>query len=168
MARSTTAASPAQAAPRPLTTHALCLISGATRGMLRLYESVGLIAPPQRNAAGYRHFAQDTVSRLLAIRYMKEIGFSLREIALLLAEHDQGELDPARLRELAQEQILEIDARTARLQLVRRYMVAVAEGNTTLIDDPECSFLLDFLSTSGHSPAPKNRGSNALEEKATW
>ena len=136
----------------PLTTRAVCLAAGATRGMLRLYEHDRLIAAPQRSAAGYRHYPPDTVARLLAIRALKEIGFSLREIALLLAERDQGDLDPTRLRELAHAQIAAIDARVARLQLVRRYVKAVADGDTQLIDDPECSFLADFLA-AGDTPA---------------
>ena len=39
-----------------------------------------------------------------------------------------------------------IDTRIARLAMVRSYMAAVAAGDTALIGDPECSFLLDFLS----------------------
>ena len=89
----------------------------------------------QRSAAGYRHYPPDTVARLLAIRALKEIGFSLREIALLLAERDHGALDPTRLRAMAHDQVAAIDGRIARLQLVRRYLKTVAEGDVQLIDE---------------------------------
>ena len=62
--------------PSPLTTARLCATTGATRGMLRLYEAEGLLAAPQRSAAGYRHFPADTVDRVRAIFLLKELGFS--------------------------------------------------------------------------------------------
>ncbi len=151
-----------------LTTRAVCLAAGATRGMLRLYERDLLIAAPQRSAAGYRHYPPDTVARLLAIRALKEIGFSLREIALLLAERDHGELDPTRLRELADAQVAAIDARIARLQLVRRYLTAVAQGDTQLIDDPECSFLADFLAAGDPPLADAAPAPTRIEENRAW
>jgi MerR family transcriptional regulator, copper efflux regulator len=135
-----------------MTTAALCAAAQVTRGTLRLYESQGLIPPPKRSAAGYRHYPASEVMRLQAIRHLKEIGFTLKEIALLLDEREQGDLDPARVRELAQAQVLEIDARIARLQMVRQYVAMVADGNVDLIDDPDCNFLLDFMA-AGNSPA---------------
>jgi MerR family transcriptional regulator, copper efflux regulator len=134
--------------PRPLktlNTSALCQAAGVTRGMLRLYETEGVIAAPGRTPAGYRAYPADTVARLLAVRQLKEIGFTLREIALLLAEHDDGEIDAARLQELAREQLVAIDLRIARLEVVRGYVAQVAAGDAALINDPECSFLVAFL-----------------------
>lgn len=138
-----------------LSTSALCAAAGVTRGVLRLYEREGLIPPPKRTASGYRSYAAEEVLRLRAIRNLKEIGFTLKEIALLLDEHDHSRLDPVRLRELAQEQLGVIDTRIARLAMVRGYMAAVAAGDTALVSDPQCSFLLDFLAAgqSGHAPA---------------
>jgi MerR family copper efflux transcriptional regulator len=134
----------------PLTTTALCQHAGVTRGMLRTYEREGLLEPPPRSAAGYRLYAADTPARLTAIRQLKEVGFTLREIALLLAERDAGDIGPARLRRLAREQVAQIDQRIARLQVVREYVAAVAAGDTAVLDDPGCDFLLKFL---GATPA---------------
>ena len=150
-----TAARPARRAARgpqpgaPLTTARLSAATGASRGMLRLYEDEGLLPAPQRSAAGYRHFPADTVDRVRAIRLLKELGFTLRQIALLLAEGDEGHLDPARMQALAQAQLLQIDARIARLALVRQYVAAVAQGDAPrLVSDPDCRFLMDFLAAA--------------------
>ncbi len=133
----------------PLTTSRLCVATGASRGMLRLYEAEGLIPAPQRSAAGYRHYPADTVDRVRAIRLLKELGFTLRQIALLLAEGDDGGLDAARMQALAQAQLAQIDARMARLALVRQYVAAVAQGNAPqLASDPDCRFLVDFLAAA--------------------
>lgn len=151
------------AAPIHLSTHALCLAAGVSRGVLRLYEREGLLPSPVRSAAGYRQYPADEVLRLQAIRGLKELGFTLKEIALLLGEREAQAIDTARLQALAQAQLSAIDARITRLQLVRSYVATVASGDLSAIDDPECQFLLDFLGASAttagtrplHHTAPK-------------
>jgi MerR family transcriptional regulator, copper efflux regulator len=151
-------------AAAPLTTSALCQRSGVTRGMLRIYEREGLLPPPARLQSGYRNYAADTPARLEAIRQLKEVGFTLREIALLLAESDHGGLTPARLRKLAREQLTAIDQRIARLQVVRDHVAAVAAGNLAALDDPACDFLINFLAAGAAPAAPRTgRKPAALE-----
>ena len=136
-----------------LTTARLCAATSATRVMLRLYEAEGLLAPPARSAAGYRHYPADSVDRVQAIRLLKELGFTLREIALLLSERDEGAVDAARMQALAATQLAAIDARMARLALVRRYVAAVAAGDLSLLqDDAECQFLVDFMAAAPMAP----------------
>jgi MerR family copper efflux transcriptional regulator len=130
---------------RALTTALLCTTAQVTRGQLRIYEQQGLIAAPRRTAAGYRDYAPDTAARLQAIRQLKDIGFTLAEIALLLAESDEGQIDVPAVRELARQQLRSIDERIARLQLVRRYAAALAAGDMSALNDPECGFLVQFL-----------------------
>ncbi len=125
--------------------------------MLRLYEAEGLLGAPLRSATGYRHFAADAVDRVRAIRLLKELGFTLRQISLLLAEADDGPFDAHRIQALAQAQLAQIDARMARLALVRHYVAAVAQGHgESLMTDPDCRFLADFLAA-----APEPQGSTA-------
>ncbi len=131
--------------PGVLSSGALCRLAGVSRGTLRVYEREGLLGPPPRSAAGYRQFPADAVQRLQAIRQLKAVGFSLREIGWLMAERDDGALDAAALRRLAREQLGAIDGRIAQLQVVRELVAAVAGGDTALLDDPECGFLLRFL-----------------------
>ena len=125
--------------------------------MLRLYETEGLLGALQRSATGYRHFAADAIDRVRAIRLLKELGFTLRQISLLLAEADDGPFDAHKIQALAQTQLVQIDARMARLALVRHYLAAVAQGHgESLMTDPDCRFLADFLAA-----APEPEGSTA-------
>lgn len=133
----------------PLTTARLCAAAPATRGMLRLYEREGLISPPQRSDAGYRQDAHDTVDRVRAIRLLKDLGLSLREIALLLSESDADTLDTTRVQALAAAQLQQIDARLARLALLRSDLAPLAAGDFHALDaDADCRFLMDFLSAA--------------------
>jgi MerR family transcriptional regulator, copper efflux regulator len=130
------------------TTSALCLASNTTRGQLRLYERDGLLNPPERTRAGYRSYSADTVLRLKAIRELKELGLSLAEISALLSERDHGAIDEKILQARASQLVTELDARLARLRVVRDYVAAVAAGDMTAIDDPNCQFLAQFLAAT--------------------
>lgn len=157
-------ADPSAATP-PLSSGVLCKRAGVTRGMLRIYEREGLLGEPPRSAAGYRAYPADAVQRLLAIRQLKEVGFTLREIAFLLAERDIGRISPARIRQLAREQLGVIDQRIARLQVVREYAASVAAGDLSVLDDPECRFLLQFLAAGQPTPPPASPPAPASSRK---
>ena len=118
-----------------------------TRSTLRVYEREGVIQPPARQPGNhYRDYPADTVQRLEAVRQLKEIGFTLREIALLLSDRDAAPIEAETLRRLAVQQLEEIDRRIARLHAVREVVALVAAGDAHLIDDPDCRFLHRFLS----------------------
>lgn len=51
---------------------------------IRHYDEVGLVQPSARSAGGFRLYTVDDVERLLTIRRMKPLGFSLGEMAALL------------------------------------------------------------------------------------
>ena len=52
---------------------------------IRHYDDVGLVVPSARSAGGFRLYTGDDVARLIAIRRMKPLGFSLQEMRDLLA-----------------------------------------------------------------------------------
>lgn len=127
------------------TTSALCKAANVTRGQLRLYEDEGLIAPLCRTEAGYRQYGPDAADRLKAIMHMKELGFTLAEIALLLAERDDGALDAQAIQRLAGDVLTKIDARIAGLQFIRGYVAPVAVGDMSVMQDEDCNFLFEFM-----------------------
>jgi MerR family transcriptional regulator, copper efflux regulator len=152
-----TPASPAFPRAVPLTSGAVCAAAQVTRGQLRVYEREGLIPPPRRTGGGFRDYPADTVARLQAIRQLKEVGFTLAEIALLLAEGDAGQLDAARMQALAAQQLDVIDQRIGNLKVVRRFVAAVAGGDMTALNDPDCSFLVQFLASGSRRPRRPQR-----------
>ncbi len=127
------------------TTSALCKAANVTRGQLRLYETVGLIAPQSRTEAGYRQYGSDTLNRLKAIMHLKELGFTLAEIALLLADREYGVFDEPAIQRLAEEVLSKIDERIAGLQVIRGYVAPVAVGNMGVLEDEDCNFVIDFM-----------------------
>ena len=138
------------------TTSALCKAANVTRGQLRLYEDEGLITPQCRTEAGYRQYGTDTLDRLKAILHLKELGFTLAEIALLLSDRDNGELDAQAMVRLAGDVLSKIDERIAGLQVIRSYVAPVAVGDLSVLQDKDCNFVFEFM-TALSAQKPKRR-----------
>ncbi|MGN9842764.1 MerR family transcriptional regulator [Nonomuraea sp. H19] len=62
---------------------------------IRHYDEVGLVRPSARSQGGFRLYTEADVARLMVIRRMKPLGFTLEEMGELLAITDR--LDEAGL-----------------------------------------------------------------------
>jgi DNA-binding transcriptional MerR regulator len=62
--------------------------AGMSLRTIRHYDEVGLLVPSARTAGGFRVYTGDDLERLLVIRRMKPLGFSLEEMADLLVVVD--------------------------------------------------------------------------------
>lgn len=78
--------------------------TGLSAKALRLYEARGLLAPDARSASGYRLYGPPALARLAEIGVLKRAGFTLGEIAELLARKGSAvALIEARITALRQE-----------------------------------------------------------------
>src|SRR6478735_5649461 len=89
--------------PEPATMHigAVASRTGLSLRTLRHYDEVGLVRPSGRTDGGFRLYTEQDVERLLVVRRMKPLGFTLEEMADLLEISDRltaGDVD-SRLRE---------------------------------------------------------------------
>ncbi|WP_394213844.1 MerR family transcriptional regulator [Brachybacterium vulturis] len=73
---------------------------------LRHYDEIGLVRPFQRSEGGFRLYSEQDVERILLIRRMKPLDFTLEQMRELLdSTHDVAQPDPPaeareKLREL--------------------------------------------------------------------
>ncbi len=91
---------------------------------VRFYQRRGLMAEPDRNG-GVRRYDQTDLDRLRFIRSAQAGGFTLAEIAELLALDATEER--ARARELASRRIREIDEKIAALKAARKSLRRLAD-----------------------------------------
>ena len=100
---------------------------------IRFYERRGLLPAPPRSAAGYRRYPESTVQRLQFIHRAKALGFSLDEIATLLAlhentrDHSRGEV-----KTVADSKLTQIDQKIRDLERMRTALaklVAACSGH---------------------------------------
>ena len=95
---------------------------------LRHWEEVGLLTPSGRTDGGFRLYTDGDVEKILAIRRMKPLGFSLDEMKDALA-HLEALRDPAtdgavRERAVAHLAAVRADAGERRQKLVRQLEMA--------------------------------------------
>ena len=94
--------------------------TGKAPSAIRYYESVGLLPAPARES-GRRRYPVETVRTLAVIDTAQHAGLTLDEIRLLLEQPES-----ARLREIAQRKLPELDALIKRAQNTRRWLAAAA------------------------------------------
>jgi DNA-binding transcriptional MerR regulator len=88
-------------------------ISAAT---IRYYEQLGLITPPPRSRAGYRHYQDKTIEELRFIKKGQGLGFSLEEIGEILRISRAGAAPCARVIDLAERNLAAAEGRIRNLQ----------------------------------------------------
>lgn len=125
--------------------------SGVTAKMVRHYEAIGLLPPARRTDAGYRLYGADDVRVLQFIHRGRALGFSLEQIANLLALwRDQGRAS-ADVRRLALAHIDELDRKIAELEAMKRTLAALATSCHG--DGRSACPILDDLADAGHAGA---------------
>ena len=90
--------------------------SGVSAKMIRYYESIGLLPPADRTAAGYRIYSDADVHRLRFVRRARDLGFQMAEISELLGLWNDRSRHSADVRKLARTHIDELRGRMEQLQ----------------------------------------------------
>lgn len=101
--------------------------AGVTPKMLRHYERLGVVHPPDRSDGGHRLYGEHEVARFRFIRHARALGFSLKDIASLLESWGSDRVDQGlhaivkRQLDLLEERQREIDEmRTALSDMLSR------------------------------------------------
>ncbi|MCZ7566090.1 MAG: heavy metal-responsive transcriptional regulator [Burkholderiales bacterium] len=94
--------------------------AGIGAGTLRYYERLGLLPPANRTASGYRMYGAAAAQRLRFIRRAQALGFSLVEIAELLALSDNPRTRARDVKRATQAKIADIARRIEALERMRR------------------------------------------------
>ncbi|MEU4593768.1 MerR family transcriptional regulator [Micromonospora aurantiaca (nom. illeg.)] len=112
--------------------------AGVNVQTLRYYERRGLLPAPRRSPGGHRLYPAETVTLLRVVKAAQRLGFTLDEVADLLAagRHDAG------LRTRARDKLAEVERRLADLTAVRDTLrAAVSAGCDDLVtcaESPHC------------------------------
>jgi Cu(I)-responsive transcriptional regulator len=102
--------------------------SRVTAKMIRHYESIGLLPAARRSASGYRVYGSQDVRVLQFIHRSRALGFSLDQIADLLALWQDKGRASADVRRLARQHIDELDRKIAELESMKRTLASLADS----------------------------------------
>lgn len=117
--------------------------SGVSTKMIRYYERTGLIEPAERTASGYRLYTSRDVHDLQFIRRSRDLGFSVAQIANLLALWRDRDRASADVKALAIEHVAHLCEKVAELEAMIAALKHLAE-NCRNDDRPDCPILRDL------------------------
>ncbi len=117
--------------------------TGVSAKAIRYYESIGLIAAAHRAHSGYRVYGDHDVQTLRFIQRARGLGFSVGEVADLLALWRDSERHSAQVKALAGNHVAEIDRKIVGLRGMRdtlTYLMERCHGDAR----PDCPILDDL------------------------
>lgn len=121
--------------------------SGVSAKMIRHYEEIGLLPAPQRTSAGYRIYRPGDVHVLRFVKRARGLGFSMDEVARLLALWNDRRRASSDVKRVALRHAAELERKIAELEAMRRTLVHLAQrcrGDHR----PDCP-ILDDLAHAG-------------------
>ncbi|CAN5713664.1 Cu(I)-responsive transcriptional regulator [soil metagenome] len=126
--------------------------SGVSAKMIRYYERTGLIAKALRTQAGYRAYRPADIHTLRFIRCARDLGFTVGQIAGLLAlwrDHDRASAD---VKAMALDHVARLKAKIVELEAMAgtlEHLAAHCHGD----ERPDCPIIAE-LAHYQEPPAP--------------
>lgn len=117
--------------------------SGVTAKMIRHYEEIGLVRPPNRTASNYRRYSQNEVHVLRFIKRARALGFSMLDIKELLALWRSKSRSSASVKKIAARHISELKQKIEETQAIvaaLEHLARHCQGD----ERPECPILDDL------------------------
>ena len=109
---------------RPLRIGEVSKQTGVGIEALRFYEKRGLLGNPGRTSGGYRLYSPEILERLDFIKRAQVLGFTLLEIARIIADKRSGQSPCADVRAIVRRRLDELDER---MRAMRRYRNELAK-----------------------------------------
>ena len=117
--------------------------SGVSAKMIRYYEQIGLIRPPERTDSSYRTYADSDVHTLRFIRRARDLGFSVEQMKALLALWRDRSRASADVKAIALEHIAELERKAAAIAEMTEtlsHLVSHCHGDAR----PDCPIIEGF------------------------
>ena len=121
-----------------LTTGDMARLSGNTLRTVRFYEEAGILRPAERTEGGHRLFADQQLSRLELVTYLRAAGFSLDEIRDVLEAKQRAASGAEAARELLRRLDRHLKRLRGRLGLLQRLVRDLEQARRVLARCPHC------------------------------
>ncbi len=132
--------------------------SGVSAKMVRYYESIGLIPQVSRTESGYRDYSEKDIHRLRFIRRARDLGFSVEQMAELLALWQDRGRASADVKRIALEHVAELERKARELMEMSQTLSHLA-GNCHGDSRPDCP-IINVLSEDGGCEASESEESH--------
>ena len=126
-------------------------LSGATGvdvGTIRFYERSGLLAPPDRQANGYRAYRPEHLERLSFVRHCRALDIPLTDIKRLLDFTALPNESCGDINELIDQQIERVRVRLKSLRALEKQLTVLRSKCTQGHLAQECGILSELVSAA--------------------
>ncbi len=130
--------------PTPRSIGQLARHAGVGVETIRFYERQGLLEEPPRNKSGYRQYTPAVVTKLHFIKRAQELGFSLKEIADLIALKLDPSTTCAEVKQQAETKLQSVNNKLGDLKDIRSALLKLTKACRGSGPTTDCS-ILDWL-----------------------
>lgn len=122
--------------------------TGVPAHVVRYYTQIGLLTPKRNPTNGYRVYAETDVYRVRFVRRAALLGFSLRDIRLILADADAGTSPCPSVRRIIRIRLEEAEKRLKlQHELVKRMLDATSTWANMPDSQPDHDSLCHLIDT---------------------
>jgi len=133
----------------PLTIGKLAKQTEVSIETIRHYQRIGLLSEPEKPYSGYRDYPADVVTKIRIIKRAQQAGFTLKEIATLLALDGTHCAD---VRQLAEQKCQQIDQQIKDLTALRQVLVTLVNDCEQAASFERCAILDAFSDDASNKP----------------
>lgn len=137
---------PIKAEPAVLTIGRLAQAADVNVETVRYYQRIGLIPEPKKPAQGFRQYPQESIGQIRFIKRAQQLGFSLQEIADLLA-FSEGHCQDVRLR--AEHKLEKIEKQIRDLQALKKTLTQLIKACYAGKDKQQCPIVETLAEKDG-------------------
>lgn len=126
----------------------LARATGTDTETLRYYERIGLLAPPIRQANGYRSYPEQAVQQVRFIRHCRELGISLAEIEQIMTLSQQPDADCDEINRILALHVSQVRTKLQALQTLEQQLLALQGQCSTRQRTADCGILKDLMAVA--------------------
>lgn len=118
---------------------------------IRYYEREGLLEAPEREASGYRRYADTHLSRLQFIRHCRSLDIPLAEVRQLLDYAQVPRQSCHAVDALLDQHIARVRRQLAALATLERQLVALRRQCKSATSKRSCAIIDSFMSAASNN-----------------
>ncbi|MCO4823450.1 MAG: MerR family transcriptional regulator [Amylibacter sp.] len=103
-------------------------LSGVNIETIRYYEREGIVAKPDRSAAGRRLYTRDGIAKLRFVKRCRDLGFPIAIIQVFQTLTGEQSRSCTEVKSLAEDHLIEIDTKIKNLVILRRALQSLSRN----------------------------------------
>jgi DNA-binding transcriptional MerR regulator len=140
-------------------------LAGVSRDTLRHYERKGVLPRPLRSHNAYRQYPPEALQRVQLVRRALSVGFTLDELARVLAVRDAGGAPCEEVRKMAAQKLLNVQDQLRELTQLRDDLQKTLQDWDARLARRGKGKQANLLESLSVDPKPAKRSHGSIQRK---